>query len=142
MKHPFLAALAALIIFAGHAFSQDTYWITEDDSTGWVPMNVWVDLPVSIDGTQIQRAAIGRMALNTVIAAGPTTLTHTNPRGTWSVSFSAAAADSMLGNTVGPATAAEILVSAIAAQLVISGELDSVTVKKTGPGGTATIVEY
>lgn len=140
-----LNAFCVFVFLAGMAFSKlaaaDTYWLTEDGTNGWAITNVWIDLPYRVDDAA-QDAAIGRMALNTVIAAGPTTLTHTDPRSTWAVSFSATEAETMLETTVGPAKASEILVTAIAAQLVLAGELDSVAVKKTGPAGTTTIAEY
>lgn len=140
-----LNAFYALVFLLGALWARyglaDTYWLTEDGTNGWVPTNVWIDLPVQVDDVD-QPAAIGRMALNTVISAGPSTLTHTDPRSTWTVSFSTTAAETMLETTVGPAKASEVLVTAIAAQLVAAGELDSVTVKQTGPAGTVTVAEY
>ena len=44
-----------------------TYWISEDQTTGWTIQGFSMDLPVEISGEGEQRAAISNIALNAAI---------------------------------------------------------------------------
>jgi hypothetical protein len=69
-------------------------------------------------------------------------LRHTDPRTTWPVTFSDSSSAILLTTTVDAAPAVEVLLKAVAYQLVQDGLLDSVQVNKTSMAGTTTVITY
>lgn len=132
------------LLFLSSSGRADTYWFETAAPAGYIPVSLHVDFTYEIEGEALQRAKIGRIALNNCIQNSDSTLALPAEylRHTRHFDLPAALSDSLLNAPLGGTSPGEGVLKAIAEYLVQAGTFEALAVKKTGASGTSTVATY